>query len=107
MAVRYNSGKLRHDLVPLNAQEEYVKVLTKGIEKYEERNWEKGMPWNWVIASLKRHLHAFEKGEDIDSESGCLHIAHVMCNAAFLAEYAYTHPELDNRPSKLFPNKEV
>jgi 5'(3')-deoxyribonucleotidase len=97
---RFNKGKLRTDLVPPRAQEEYVKILTKGAEKYAERNWEDGMKWSTVLASLKRHLLAIERGEDYDKETGLLHAAHVMCNAAFLTEYYHTHPEFDDRPHK-------
>lgn len=39
---RYNKGKLRYDLVPVRAQEEYVKVLTSGAQKYSDNNWRMG-----------------------------------------------------------------
>lgn len=96
--LRFNSGKLRYDLVPAFAQEEYVKVLTKGSEKYAERNWEAGMAWSKVMASMKRHIAAIEQGVDYDEETGCLHSAHVMCNAAFLTEYYKIYPQGDDRP---------
>ena len=96
--LRFNEGKTRHDLVPAFAQEQYAKVLTKGAEKYAQRNWEKGMPWSKVTASLKRHVLAFERGEDYDPETGLLHMAHVMCNAAFLTEYYRIYPQGDDRP---------
>lgn len=95
---RYNKGKLRYDLVPARAQEEYVRVLTKGSEKYAARNWERGMSWSGIMASLKRHIAEWEKGEDFDEETGLPHIAHAMCNAAFLVEFMHTHPEFDDRP---------
>ena len=96
--LRFNEGKTRHDLVPQFAQDEYAKVLTKGSEKYSERNWENGMKWSKVTASLKRHLAAFERGEDYDKETGLLHAAHIMCNAAFLTEYYKIYPQGDDRP---------
>lgn len=96
--LRFNEGKVRYDLVPAYAQEQYAKVLTAGAEKYAERNWERGMRWSKVIASLKRHIAAWEKGEDYDSESGCLHTAHMQCNAAFLTEYYKLYPQGDDRP---------
>lgn len=96
--VRYDEGKLRYDLVPALAQKEYVKVLTKGAEKYADRNWEKGMKWSRVLASLKRHLAAIELGEDRDPETGLLHSAHIMCNAAFITQYYHTYPQGDDRP---------
>ena len=95
--LRYNTNKTRHDLVPQFAQEEYAKVLTKGAEKYADNNWRRGMKWSTVLASMKRHIKAIECGEDIDKETGCLHSAHVMCNAAFLTEYYKIYPQGDNR----------
>ena len=95
--LRFNQGKTRHDLVPAFAQEQYARVLTKGAEKYAPRNWEKGMNWSKVLASMKRHILAFEKGEDYDPETGILHTAHVMCNAAFLTEYYQIAPQYDDR----------
>jgi 5'(3')-deoxyribonucleotidase len=96
--LRFNEGKTRHDLVPIFAQEQYAQVLTKGSEKYAERNWELGMKWSKVLASLKRHTLAFERGEDYDKETGLLHSAHIMCNAAFLTEYYKIYPQGDDRP---------
>ena len=97
--LRYNQGKLRYDLVPSYAQEQYARVLTMGAEKYGDRNWEKGLLWmKGCMSSLERHVAAFKSGEDYDKESGLLHMAHVMTNAAFLVEFYKTHPELDDRP---------
>jgi len=98
--LRYNEGKLRYDLVQPDAHKDMVKVLTIGAAKYADRNWEKGMKWTTVIASLKRHISAIEAGEDYDPESGILHAAHVQCNAHFLNAYYYLYPQGDDRPKK-------
>lgn len=98
--LRYNSGKPRFDLVQPWAHEEMVKVLTVGANKYEDRNWEKGMKWTTVLASLKRHISAIENGEDFDEETGLLHAAHVACNAHFLTAYYKIYPQGDDRPHK-------
>jgi uncharacterized HAD superfamily protein len=95
--LRFNEGKLRYDLVHPFAHEEMVKVLTMGANKYEPRNWEKGMLWSNVISSLKRHLAAIEKGEDFDNESGLLHASHLACNAHFLTAYYKIYPQGDDR----------
>lgn len=98
--LRYNEGKVRYDLLPAFAQEQYAKVITEGAVKYADRNWENGMPWSKVIASLKRHIAAIERGEDFDNETGLYHAAHVMCNAAFLTEYYKIFPQGDDRPHR-------
>lgn len=94
---RFNEGKIRYDLVPPFAQEQYAKVLTAGSNKYGDRNWERGMKWSKIIASLKRHIEAFERGEDYDPETGLLHMAHAMTNAAFAVEYYKIFPQGDDR----------
>ena len=98
--LRYNQGKLRYDLVQGDAHKDMVEVLTMGANKYADRNWENGMKWSIVIASMKRHIAAIERGEDYDPESGLLHAAHVQCNAHFLNAYYYLHPQGDDRPKK-------
>ena len=105
--LRYNEGKVRYDLVPTYAQEQFAKVLTKGSEKYAERNWELGMKWSKVTASLKRHIAAFEAGEDFDKEDGLLHMAHAMCNTAFLVEYYKTYPQGDDRPHQYLKRAKI
>jgi len=95
-AFRTNENKLRYDLCPAIAQREYAKVWTEGLKKYPARNWEKGFLFSEVIASAMRHLEAMRLGEMIDKESGLLHSAHLMANAAMLTEFYFTHPELND-----------
>lgn len=97
--LRYNTGKNRLELVPYDALLAMSEVLTFGASKYEDRNWEKGMNYSVAFSSLMRHLIAFWNGEDKDKESGLDHMAHVLCNAAFL--YRFTKMEgLDDRPKQ-------
>jgi len=98
--LRYNSDKLRHDLLHPVSVKGLTEVLTMGAKKYPERNWELGMSWSNVIASLKRHLIAIESGEDFDKESGLLHADHLQCNAHFLSAYYSIYPQGDDRPHK-------
>jgi hypothetical protein len=98
--LRFNKGKLRFDLVEPRAFADFVQVLTDGAEKYFDRNWENGLSWTSVLASLKRHIQAIERGEDYDKESGRLHIAHAACNVHFLNAFYYTFPQGDDRPKR-------
>ena len=95
--LRYNKGKLRYDLLHTKALEGITKVMTKGAEKYSERNWELGMAWSDIIKSLERHFIAFKNGEDFDPETGELHIDHLQCNAHFLSAYYHIYPQGDDR----------
>lgn len=96
--LRYNDGKLRYDLFEPNAMKELAKVFTIGANKYAPRNWEKGMSWTSVLASLERHKEAFKLGEDYDKETGCLHAAHIAWNALALVSYYKLYPQGDDRP---------
>lgn len=95
--LRLNAGKLRYDLINPEAELGLVKVLTFGATKYAERNWERGMAWSKVIASMKRHVAAIERGEDYDPETGLLHVDHIQCNAHFLSAYYKIYPQGDDR----------
>lgn len=95
--LRFNSGKIRYDLLEPFAIEQLAKVFTKGAEKYAPNNWLKGLPWTDVTASLKRHLAEFEKGIDIDEETKLLHMAHVAWNALAIVSYYKHCPQFDNR----------
>lgn len=101
--LRFNEGKIRYDLMHPFAKEQLAKVFTMGSIKYAERNWEKGMKWSKVLASLHRHLEAIERGEDYDAESGLLHAAHVEWNAHALCAYYKIYPQGDDRPIKKKP----
>ena len=96
-ALRYNQGKLEWSLVDFDSLEGLVRVLEYGKDKYARDNWKLGMPVTQVTESLMRHLFAFAKGEDVDAESGCRHISHVMCNVMFLEYILREKPDYDDR----------
>lgn len=79
--------KLRWDLLPAEAVEAMVEVLTYGAKKYTPENWRKVPDWRWrYFAAAMRHLWAWKRGQKRDPESGKLHLAHAMCCIAFLLE---------------------
>jgi hypothetical protein len=96
-ALRYNQGKLEWSLVDFDSLEGLVRVLEYGKSKYARDNWKLGMPVTQVTESLMRHLFAFAKGEDVDPESGCRHISHVLCNAMFLEYILREKQHYDDR----------
>lgn len=105
--LRYNDGKARYDLLEPYAIEQLVKVFTQGSLKYKPRNWELGMSWSSVLASLKRHIAAFEKGEDFDKESGNYHMAHAAWNALALVSYYKLAPTMDDRQHSYLNTKKI
>ena len=105
--IRYNEGKLRYDLIHPQAEKGLVQVLAMGANKYAERNWELGMKWSKILASLKRHIAKIEAGEDFDEESGLLHADHVQANAHFLSAYYKIYPQGDDRPHQYLNIKKI
>ena len=85
--LRLNVGKNRWDLLPLDAVDEVVKVLTVGASKYAARNWERGMAYSICLASALRHIVKRAMGELRDPETGMLHTACAACNLMFLTAY--------------------
>lgn len=88
--LRYDKGKPRVDLLPPDALAELGKVYAEGCKKYDERNWERGMPWSKVIRPLLKHLFLFMIGKTWDTEdkgSKQRHIAKVAWNALTLLTY--------------------
>ena len=96
-----DDGKLRYDLLPPDALEGVVAVLTYGCKKYSDRNWENGIKYGRVFAALMRHMWAWWRGEENDVETGLSHLDHAHCCILFL--YAYTNKKhlqsFDDRPS--------
>lgn len=95
-----DKSKLRMDLIPVSALHGLAEVLTFGANKYDDRNWEKGLDWSRVYGAALRHLTKWWSGEDLDTESGLNHLNHVLCCISFLVEYTQTHKDLDDRPGK-------
>ena len=97
---RFNGGKPDYSLIPLTTMEDEARVWMYGKNKYAAWNWAKGMAWSVPLACLLRHLAAWQRGEEVDQESGLPHLAHAMCNLRMLTLYAKTFPEGDDRPKE-------
>ena len=97
---RYNDGKADISLIPLCTLEDEARVWMYGKQKYAAWNWAKGMNWSVPLACAMRHIAAWQRGEELDAESGLPHLAHAMCNLRMLTLYSKTYPEGDDRPPK-------
>lgn len=85
--VKYDNGKLRYDLIPAQALDDVVKVLTFGAAKYAPDNWRKvDDAESRYFAAAQRHLWAWQRGEQNDPETGVNHLAHAACCLLFLLE---------------------
>jgi hypothetical protein len=97
---KFDSGKIRMDLLPHDAIYETAGVYTFGGVKYGDRNWEEGIKWSRLYGALQRHIQAFWRGEDYDSESGQKHLAHAACCVTMLLENYKIYPQGDDRPHR-------
>lgn len=81
-----DKGKPRWDLLPLDALNPLVRVLTHGAVKYGDNNWQQ-VPEARAryFAACLRHLTAYQSGEICDPESGESHLAHAMACLLFLS----------------------
>lgn len=94
-----DQDKLRWDLVPYDAIEGLVEVLTFGANKYADRNWEKGINYGRVFAAAQRHLTAWFQGVNLDEETGLSHLDHALCCIAFLSAFEKREmTQFDTRP---------
>ncbi len=75
-------GKSRPDLISPYAQLRKGQWLRLGAEKYDERNWEKGMRFSRCIASICRHLFQYMMGKTNED-----HLAAIAVNCEFLMHY--------------------
>lgn len=96
--IKHDVEKPRADLLPPIALEHVARVLTYGAQKYARWNWRLIDDRSRYHASALRHLLAYARGEDVDPESGELHLAHAACSALFLLEAYVMDLGDDGRP---------
>ena len=81
-------GKLRWELLPLAEIEDIVKVYHAGAEKYGPNKWQ-DLPdgFERYRAAANRHIMQYMKGEKIDKETGCYHLAQAAWNMIAMLYY--------------------
>jgi hypothetical protein len=96
--VKHDQEKPVLALIPPDAIEEEGQVWTFGGKKYGYWNWTKGLVYTRIISAMFRHMIAIMRGEDVDSESGLLHAAHIRCCAGMLITFhKQNRTDLDDR----------
>lgn len=84
---KYDEEKPDWSLLPANAAQEAVKVLTFGAKKYSDENWRllDNAKKRYIAAAL-RHISEYRLGKILDDETGLHHLAHAVCCLFFIAE---------------------
>ena len=82
---KFDSEKLRWDLLPFDCLNEIIRVLMHGANKYSDYGWQT-VPnaKQRYFSALIRHVSAWWQGEKKDPESGLSHLAHAGCCLLFL-----------------------
>lgn len=96
-ASHLDADKPRVDLLPFDSLMEVAEVLRIGAKKYDERNWEKGMPWMKLIGSTLRHIFKWSIGKDLDEEDSLNHLAHAACDILMVLAYQLRNTGTDDR----------
>ena len=85
-------------LMPPAAHLACCKVMELGAKKYGAYNWRKNAVLaNVYITAAMRHLYQYADGQDVDEESGMLHIAHAMACMAIMLDADMTGNLIDDR----------
>jgi len=94
---KFDSEKLKWELLPIECIEDVVAILTHGADKYGKHNWKELDEANdRYYAALLRHVVEWRKGNTIDTDSGLSHLAHAMCNLVFLSWFEKNKSETSN-----------
>ena len=89
----------RHSLIPTEALAAVARHYGIGARKYADHNWRRGYEWSKSYDALQRHAQAFWGGEDIDEETGSLHMAAVAFHALTLLVFMQEQRDFDDRYS--------
>lgn len=84
---KYDSGKLRYDLLDIPALEQVIKALMFGANLYGAGNYRKVKNkrtryWNAAM----RHLGEYRKGVRQDKDSSLHPLAHAIVDCLFIVE---------------------
>lgn len=89
-------GKGRMDLLPMCALIRLSKHYEEGAKKYDERNWEIGIPMHSFLDSALRHIAKYMDGQN-DEDHLCAAAWNLMC-AMWTEE---KRPEMQDIPARL------
>jgi hypothetical protein len=85
VGIKYDSDKLRFDLIPPECEAMIAAILTIGGMKYADNNWMRieEIQKRYFNAEC-RHMNAKRLGEVFDTESGLPHSAHAIVSLIFV-----------------------
>ncbi len=81
--MKFDSDKIRYDLVEPEFLKGIAEALTFGAKKYKPNNWKNCEDPNRYYAAAMRHLEAVRLGEFTDNETGLSHVILAATNMMF------------------------
>jgi hypothetical protein len=87
-------GKGRFDLISPVALRRLALVYERGAKKYDDHNWEKGIPMSRCLDSALRHLNQYKLGHRDED-----HLAQAAWNVFSMLHFEELRPDLDDLPS--------
>jgi hypothetical protein len=74
-------------LIPTVFSKQVSLALDWGGQRYSHWNWrDAGVNATTYIGAMRRHLDAWQDGEDMDPDSGLPHIAHIAASCAIILD---------------------
>lgn len=84
---KYDKGKPKLSLVPVQIIRDVAEVREYGVGKYSSPdNWKRVEPQRYIDALYRHFLSFIEDNHSKDTESGIEHYKHMACNMAFICE---------------------
>lgn len=97
---KFDSGKVRMELLPPGALRGIAEIFSFGAQKYASWNWAGGIQYSRLYGALLRHMNAWYRGEKNDPESGKSHLYHAGCCLMMLIDTQENlDKSLDDRPT--------
>lgn len=93
----------RFDLIPEDVMWALAEHYGRGSKKYADHNWAKGYKWSNSYAACRRHLAKFWMGEDVDAETGSLHVIAAAWHCLALAAFHMRKKGTDDRFKEPMP----
>ncbi|GMX64529.1 hypothetical protein Elgi_37980 [Paenibacillus elgii] len=90
-----SKGKGRFDLISPLALKRVAQRYEAGLEKYPERNWEKGQPTSRCLDSALRHLNQYMIGMDDED-----HLAAAVFNIFAIMHFEEVLPDMQDLPNR-------
>lgn len=97
--------KIDTSLVPYEIVTAVAVGLNYGAEKYEPRNFEKGLSYQQLLMSVERHTRAIMNREEIDVDSGLPHEILLSSSIAMLVACWARGNIVDDRPPEPLGDK--